>query len=49
MRVKTNRLKEWLKEFKRAAENYGDILSPTNSNDPIQRLLAELQRLRVAN
>jgi uncharacterized protein with ParB-like and HNH nuclease domain len=44
---KENRIRDWLREFKRAAENYRDILSPEDSNDPIQRLLKELQRLRV--
>ncbi len=45
--LKANRIKDWLKEFKRAADNYNDILFPESSNDPIQRLLSELQRLRV--
>jgi hypothetical protein len=45
---KTGRVREWLKEFKRAADNYNDILFPNDTNDPIQRLLKELQRLRVA-
>lgn len=40
-------LREWLREFKRAGENYRDILEPTNSDDPVQRLLAEMRRLRV--
>ena len=44
---KSSQTKEWLKEFKRAAGNYNDILFPENSYDPIQRLLKELQRLRV--
>ena len=46
--VKTNRVKDWLKEFKRAANNYNDILSPDNSDDPIQVMLSEMKRLRVA-
>jgi hypoxanthine phosphoribosyltransferase len=45
---KANRVREWLREFKRAARNYNDILFPDDSNDPIQRLLKEFQRLRVA-
>jgi hypoxanthine phosphoribosyltransferase len=43
-----NRVKEWLREFKRAARNYSDILFPEDSDDPTQRLLKELQRLRVS-
>jgi hypothetical protein len=38
----------WLKEFKRAAHNYNDILFPEDSSDSTQQLLKELQRLRVA-
>jgi len=45
---KQGRVKDWLKEFRRAAENYSDILSPGNPEDPIQSLLMELRRLRVA-
>ena len=45
--LKANRIKEWLKEFKRAADNYNDILYPGNSEEPIEKLLNELQRLRV--
>jgi hypothetical protein len=45
--AKSNQVKDWLREFKRAASNYNDILFPDDSNDPIQRLLKELQRLRV--
>jgi hypothetical protein len=45
--VGSYRIKDWLKEFKRAADNYNDILFPGNSDDPTQRLLNELQRLRV--
>lgn len=37
----------WLREFKRAARNYNEILFPDNSNDPIQGLLGEIKRLRV--
>jgi len=48
MAQKENRVREWLREFKRAAHNYNDILFPDNSDDPTQRLLKELQRLRVS-
>jgi hypothetical protein len=42
-----NTVRHWLKEFRRNAENYKDILYPENSDDPTQRMLKELQRLRV--
>jgi hypothetical protein len=45
--LKIDRIKDWLKEFKRAADNYNDILYPGNSEDSIGRMLSELQRLRV--
>jgi hypothetical protein len=45
--LKEGKIKAWLKEFVRAAENYRDILSPENTHDPVQRTLKELQRLRV--
>ena len=45
---KQSRVGDWLREFRRAAKNYSDILSPEDSEDPIQKLLKELQRLRVA-
>ena len=44
---KQNRVRYWLREFKRAAQNYNDILFPDSSGDAIQGLLKELQRLRV--
>ena len=37
----------WLKEFKRAAKNYFEILFPDDGNDPIQVLLHEIRRLRT--
>ncbi len=45
--LRENQVRAWLKEFVRAAGNYRDILSPENSNDPVQCMLAELQRLKV--
>jgi hypothetical protein len=45
---KRGRGRDWLREFRRAAENYSDILSPSNTDDPNQRLLLELKRLRVS-
>jgi hypothetical protein len=44
---KQGRVREWLREFQRAGLNYSDILEPTNSGDPTQRLLMEMRRLRV--
>jgi hypothetical protein len=45
---KENRVRDWLRELKRAARNYNDILFPEDSDDPTQRLLYELRRLRVS-
>ncbi len=45
---KQDRVREWLREFRRAARNYNDILFPDDSDDPTQRLLKEMQRLRVS-
>jgi hypothetical protein len=45
---KTQSVRLWLRQFRRAAEHFKDILSPEDSNDPSQRLLKELQRLRVS-
>jgi hypothetical protein len=44
---KSGQIRVWLREFKRAAENYNDILFPEESPDPIQQMLRELRRLRV--
>jgi uncharacterized protein with ParB-like and HNH nuclease domain len=40
-------VREWLREFERAAWNFNDILFPENTNDPLQQLLEEMKRLRV--
>jgi hypothetical protein len=46
---KENRVREWLREFKRAAHNYNDILFPDQSDDdPTKNLLRELRRLRIS-
>jgi hypothetical protein len=44
---KLGRVSEWLREFRRAANNYSDILEPSSSDDPTQRLLLEIRRLKV--
>jgi uncharacterized protein with ParB-like and HNH nuclease domain len=45
--LKSNTIKSWFKEFMRAADNYNDILYPGHSDEPIEKLLSELKRLRV--
>ena len=45
--LKSKRIKDWLKEFKRASDNYNDILYPGATEEPIEKMLSELKRLRV--